>query len=118
MLRPLCKPQTAAYLDFHLQAAGGKEGLDCSKPYPAFLHSRASRPVGTRDGHLRRPRPTSAASEGITLPAGIPEPEIDMQRDGRQLRLQIRWPDRALVLTGRYLHLFPWVQAAGGFEEV
>ena len=26
----------------------------------------------------------------LPLPAGIAEPEIDMQRDGRQLRLQIR----------------------------
>jgi hypothetical protein len=35
----------------------------------------------------------------LPLPAGIAEPEIDMQRDNRQLELQIRWPDRLDQIT-------------------
>jgi hypothetical protein len=50
----------------------GSLSTGTGRPYPAFLHSRASRPVGTRDDHLRRPRPTSAPSHvtGGHYPAG------------------------------------------------
>ncbi len=56
------------------------------------------------DGHQRIEIQTQAvqpefAALLLPLPTGIAEPEIDMQRDDRQLRLQICWPDRLDQIT-------------------